>query len=77
LSPAKLAVTGTFPTVWLTEAMLHLADPVASVVPVQLWAVLPAPRVKVTVLFGKALPKAVSTPDRVAGCPLVAVVAPV
>ena len=77
MSPAKLSVTGTEPTVWFTEAMAQLAEPAALVVPVQLWAVLPAPRVKVTVLFGRALPKAVRTPDKVAGWPLVAVVAPV
>ena len=28
MSPAKLAVTGTLPRVWPTEAILQLADPV-------------------------------------------------
>ncbi len=57
--------------------MAQLAEPTALVVPVQLWAVLPDPRVKVTVLFGKGVPKAVRTPDTVIGEPLLAVVAPV
>ena len=70
-------MTGTDPTVWFTDPMTQLAEPAALVVPVQLWAVPPVPRVKVTVLFGRALPKAVRTPDKVAAEPLVAVVAPV
>ncbi len=77
MSPAKVSVTGTEPTVWFTDPMTQLAEPAALVVPVQLWAVPPVPRVKVTVLFGRALPKAVRTPDTVIGEPLLAVVAPV
>ena len=72
-----MSVTGTEPTVWFTDPMTQLAEPTALVVPAQLWAVLPVPRVKVTVLFGRALPKAVRTPDTVIGEPLLAVVAPV
>jgi hypothetical protein len=34
--PAKLAVTGTEPTVWLTEAMVQLAEPNELVVALQL-----------------------------------------
>ena len=37
----------------------------------------PVPRVKVTDLSASGLPKTVRTPARVAGCPMVAVVAPV
>jgi hypothetical protein len=70
-------VTGTLPTVWLTEAMLQLAEPPASVVPVQLWTELPDPRVSSTVLPGSGDPKLVSTPESVAGWPLVVAVVPV
>ena len=50
-SPAKLAEMPITPAVldWLTEAMLQEAAPAASVVPVQLCAVAPAPSVKLTV----------------------------
>ncbi len=57
--------------------MVQLAEPEASVVPEQLWAEPPDPRVRVTVLPGSGLPKALSTPESVAGWPIVAVVAPV
>ena len=57
--------------------LVQLADPAASVVPVQLCAEPPVPRVRVTVLPGRAIPKEVRTPAKVAGWALVAVVAPV
>jgi hypothetical protein len=47
-SPAKLAVTGTDPATWLTEAMEQSAAPAWVVVEVQVWAVLPEPRVRTT-----------------------------
>ena len=67
MSPAKAAVTGTEPTLWLTEAMAQPAEPAELVVALQLWALLPEPRVKVTVLLGRATPLVVSVPDNVAG----------
>ena len=57
--------------------MAQLAEPVALVVPLQLWAEPPEPRVRVTGLSASGLPKALSVPERVADEPLVAVVAPV
>ena len=57
--------------------MAQLAEPVASVVALQLWAEPPDPRVRVTGLSASGLPKTLSVPERVADAPLVAVVAPV
>jgi len=48
LSPAKPAFTGSDAAGWLTGMMTQLAEPDASVVAVQLWAVVPEPRVSVT-----------------------------
>jgi hypothetical protein len=60
-------VTGTVHTAWFTEAMTQLADPVELVVALQVWAVLPEPRVKVTGSLAKGVPLVVRTPERVAG----------
>ena len=45
--------------------MVQLAEPVTSVVPLQLWAEPPEPEVRVTGLPASGLPKAVSVPERV------------
>ena len=67
--------------VWLTDAMVQLAAPLAFVVPVQLCSELPEPMVKVTVWPDTSVPAVgslvVSTPERVAGWPLVTDVVPV
>jgi hypothetical protein len=44
-----LLVTVTVPEVWLTSLTVQLTSPLAALVPVQLWAELPEPIVKVTV----------------------------
>ncbi len=79
--PRISAVTGAGLVAWLTLAMTHEAEPVELVVPVQLCADAPEPRVKVTdrLLIGapKAGSSVVRTPESVAEDPLTAVVAPV
>ena len=77
MSPAKLAVTGSDAAGWLTGMMTQLAEPEASVVAVQLWAVVPEPSVNVTSLPGSAAPLVVRVPDRVAVWPLTTDVVPV
>ena len=74
-------MTPAVPAVWFTLAMVQLAAPLALVVAVQLWSELPEPRVKVTVCPRRRCPGVgslvVSTPESVAGCPLVTDVVPV
>ena len=77
----KLAVTDTVVTGWFTAGMVQVTFPLASVVPLQLWAVDPDPMVSVTTLVGSGVPvvgvSVVSVPVRVRGWPLTAVVGPV
>ena len=81
VSPAKVAVTGTDPTVWFTTATVQLAAPDTSVVAVQVCAVPPVPSVNVTVFPDSGVPadglSVVSNPDNVTGCPFTAEVSPV
>ena len=74
---------------WFTVGMVHpntcpllvVTFPLASVVPLQLWAVEPDPMVRVTTLVGSGVPvvgvSVVRVPVRVRGWPLTAVVGPV
>ena len=75
-------MTGTGLVVWFTLAITQETAPDELVVPLQLCAELPEPRVRVTVLPADgshpiAGSSVVSTPERVAEEPLVAAVAPV
>ena len=74
-------MTGIGPCGWLVTAIEHDAAPDALVSPVQVCAVVPLPRVNVTVwppspepITGSSL---VSTPESVIGWPFWAVVPPV
>ena len=74
-------MTGVELTGWSTDAMVQLAFPLASVVPLQDWAVEPEPMVNVTTLVGqrRARRRGVGR-QRAAerdGWPLTAVVGPV
>ena len=81
LSPLKSTEMPAVPVVWLTSVMVQLAAPLESVVPVQLCVAPPDPKLNVTVLPATSLAAEgsldVSTPERVADCPLVTEVAPV
>src|SRR5579862_2289683 len=81
VSPAKLALTATVPIGWFTGVTLHLATPVAFVVPVHDCAPRPDPSVKVTVFVPSAVPAAgssvVSFPDSVIALPFTTEVVPV
>ena len=72
---------GTSVTGWSTVAIVQLTSPLASVVPLQLWAVEPDPMVTLTTLVGNGVPlvgvSVVRVPVRVRGWPLTAVVGPV
>ena len=74
-------MTGAGLVVWFTLAITQEAAPDELVVPLQLCAEVPDPRVKVTVRPLMGAPSAgssvVKTPESVAADPLVAVVAPV
>ena len=68
---------GTDPAVWFTVAMVQLALPAALVVPVQLWAVLPEPRVMRTARPPKGAPSVVRFAVMVNDIPLTAMEGPV
>jgi hypothetical protein len=57
--PAKVAVTVLAPAVWLTLAIAHVAVPLELVMPVQVCAVPPLPRVNNTETPTTALPPVV------------------
>src|ERR1700722_551244 len=67
--------------VWSTDAMVHWASPLVSVVPLQVCEVVPDPMVNVTTLVGRGVSgvggPVVSVPVRVVGSPLTAVAGPV
>lgn len=75
--PAKEAVTVTEPLACFTEAMVQLAEPEEFVVPLQVCAVDPEPRVKMMVCPAIGVPLDVKTPDNVADCPFTSDVVPV
>src|SRR6185437_2236110 len=80
-SPSKLVVTVSLVCGWSTVATVHCTSPLASVVPLQDWAVVPDPIVKVTTLVGNGVPdvgvSVVRVPESVVGEPLTADVGPV
>jgi len=76
--PANDAETVRDPAVWLTLAIVHVAAPVAPVMPLQVCAVPPLPSVNSTETPTTALPPVVcvSTAETLAELPSVKVVGP-
>ena len=70
-------MTGSGLALWLKVQMLQLTFPDALVVPLQCWAELPEPTVKVTVWPDSGAPSLVSVADRTGEFPLVMEVLPV
>ena len=75
--PPYVTVTGSGLALWLNMQMLQLTFPDELVVPLQCWAELPEPTVKVTVWPESGVPLLVSVADRVGVFPLVMEVLPV
>ena len=75
--PPYVTVTGSGLALWLNMQMLQLTLPAELVVPLQCWAEVPVPTVKVTVWPGSGAPLVVSVADRTGEFPLVMVVLPV
>src|SRR5579884_958834 len=75
LSPAKDAAIGWLPKSWLT-VMAQLATPLALVMPVQVWALLPLPSVMATVSPDGARPAALIVAASVWDCPCCTDVSP-
>lgn len=85
----KVSVTGIGPCGWLTEVMVQLAVPVASVTPEHVWAEPLEPSWKATVRPAMGAPRPESpsvsgavlsllrTPESVSGWPFCATVGPV
>ena len=77
--PANDSETVLAPDVWLTVAIMHVAEPLEFVVPLHVCAVPPLPRVNAIETPTTALPPVVwvSTADKLAALPSVNVVPPV